>query len=168
MTDVIETRPTSARVPLLVSDDASPPSDGMVGLAVDLMEKLGSVGAGLAVALENLFPPIPSEIILPLAGFTASQGEMSLAAAIAWTTVGSVVGALTLYLVGALIGRDRVRAIGERLPFPTRPDTAAACWPCSATWGPEPSEMTFVHFRQLRAIRPNPYPWSVIRRLPKG
>ena len=65
----------------------------------------GGAGAGLAVALENLFPPIPSEVILPLAGFTASQGDMSLLAAIVWTTGGSVAGALVLYWIGALIGR---------------------------------------------------------------
>ena len=45
----------------------------------ELMEALGSPGAGLAVALENVFPPVPSEVILPLAGFTAGQGKLSLA-----------------------------------------------------------------------------------------
>ena len=55
------------------------------------METLGAPGAGLAVALENLFPPIPSEVILPLAGFTASQGDVSLAAAIASRSVAGAV-----------------------------------------------------------------------------
>ena len=90
---------------------------GIAAWAVDLMERLGAPGAGVAIALENLFPPLPSEVILPLAGFTASQGEMSLVAALFWTTAGSVVGALALYLVGALLGRDRVRAIAGRLPL---------------------------------------------------
>lgn len=90
---------------------------GVAGWAVDLMERLGAPGAGLAVALENLFPPLPSEVILPLAGFTASRGDMSLVGAIAWTTTGSVAGALILYLVGALLGVDRVRAIAARLPL---------------------------------------------------
>ncbi|HET6748822.1 MAG TPA: DedA family protein [Actinomycetes bacterium] len=81
------------------------------------MEALGAPGAGLAVALENLFPPIPSELILPLAGFTASQGDISLVGAIVWTTIGSVAGALVLYAVGALLGRDRTRAIAARLPL---------------------------------------------------
>jgi membrane protein DedA with SNARE-associated domain len=85
--------------------------------AVDLMERLGAPGAGLAVALENLFPPLPSEVILPLAGFTASRGDMSLVGAIAWTTAGSVAGALVLYLAGALLGLGRVRAIATRLPL---------------------------------------------------
>lgn len=90
---------------------------GAAGWAVNLMETLGGPGAGLAIAAENLFPPIPSEIILPLAGFTASQGSFTLAEAIIWTTTGSVVGAFALYLVGALLGRDRFRRIWAKLPL---------------------------------------------------
>ncbi|WP_030040142.1 DedA family protein, partial [Streptomyces resistomycificus] len=82
-----------------------------------LMDTLGAPGAGLAIALENLFPPLPSEVILPLAGFAASTGQMSLWAALLWTTAGSVVGALALYGVGALLGRDRTVAIAARLPL---------------------------------------------------
>jgi membrane protein DedA with SNARE-associated domain len=90
---------------------------GIAGWAIRIMEKLGAPGAGLAVALENLFPPIPSEVILPLAGFTASQGNMSLVAAIVWTTLGSVVGAVVLYWIGALIGRERIRVLAARIPL---------------------------------------------------
>jgi membrane protein DedA with SNARE-associated domain len=90
---------------------------GIVGWAIRIMETLGAPGAGLAVALENLFPPIPSELILPLAGFTASRGDMSLLGAIVWTTLGSVAGALVLYAAGALLGRERTRAIAARLPL---------------------------------------------------
>jgi membrane protein DedA with SNARE-associated domain len=90
---------------------------GIVGWVIRIMEALGAPGAGLAVALENLFPPIPSELILPLAGFTASQGDISLVGAIVWTTLGSVAGALVLYAVGALLGRDRTRAIAARVPL---------------------------------------------------
>ncbi len=90
---------------------------GISGWAIRIMETLGAPGAGLAVALENLFPPIPSEVILPLAGFTASQGNMSLVAAIAWTTFGSVAGAVVLYMIGALIGRERTRAIAAGVPL---------------------------------------------------
>ncbi|MEV0644147.1 DedA family protein [Phytomonospora sp. NPDC050363] len=81
------------------------------------METLGGPGAGLAIALENLFPPLPSELILPLAGFTASRGDMTLFEALFWTTLGSVVGAVALYLIGAALGRDRVRAIAAKLPL---------------------------------------------------
>ena len=82
-----------------------------------LMETLGAPGAGLAIALENLFPPLPSEVILPLAGFTASRGEMDLLEVLVWTTAGSVFGALALYWVGALLGRRRTLAIAAKLPL---------------------------------------------------
>lgn len=90
---------------------------GIAGWAVQLMEQLGGFGAGLAIALENLFPPLPSEVILPLAGFTASRGRFSLAEVLLWTTIGSVVGALALYALGAALGRDRLRRIVDRLPL---------------------------------------------------
>ncbi|MDJ0462913.1 DedA family protein [Streptomyces sp. H27-C3] len=82
-----------------------------------LMDTMGAPGAGIAIALENLFPPLPSEVILPLAGFAASTGQMSLIAALLWTTAGSVIGALALYGVGALLGRDRTVAIAAKLPL---------------------------------------------------
>ncbi|MFB9719393.1 DedA family protein [Planobispora longispora] len=93
--------------------------DGVAGWAISIMEALGAPGAGIAIALENLFPPLPSEVILPLAGFTASQseGKMSLFDAVLWTTLGSVVGALVLYGVGALLGRERVIFIASKLPL---------------------------------------------------
>ncbi|GGP17586.1 hypothetical protein GCM10012278_86620 [Nonomuraea glycinis] len=81
------------------------------------MAALGAPGAGIAIALENLFPPLPSEVILPLAGFTASRGEMNLISALLWTTGGSVVGALALYWIGALLGRERTLAIAAKLPL---------------------------------------------------
>jgi membrane protein DedA with SNARE-associated domain len=91
--------------------------NSVIDSVTGLVETLGGPGAGLAVALENLFPPIPSEVILPLAGFAAARGDLNLASAIVWTTLGSVVGALALYGLGALLGRDRVRAIAARLPL---------------------------------------------------
>ncbi|WP_432057616.1 DedA family protein [Streptomyces sp. bgisy022] len=105
-----------------MDDDPTPalphePAGGIAGWAADLVDALGAPGAGLFVALENVFPPLPSEIILPLTGFAAGQGEMSLASALFWTTLGSVVGAVVLYGVGALIGRDRMYALWARLPL---------------------------------------------------
>lgn len=85
--------------------------------AISLMEALGSVGAGVAVAVENLFPPIPSEVVLPLAGFTASQGSIVLWEVLVWTLVGSVVGALALYGLGAWLGPVRLRRIVDRMPL---------------------------------------------------
>ena len=82
-----------------------------------VMEQLGEPGVGLLVLLENLFPPIPSELILPLAGFTASKGDFLIISVILWATLGSVVGAIILYKVGALLGRDRTRAIFRKMPL---------------------------------------------------
>ena len=90
---------------------------GVADWAVGLMETLGGPGAGLAIALENLFPPLPSEVILPLAGFTASRGAFTIAGALFWTTLGSVVGALVLYGLGVALGRQRLRVVWGRLPL---------------------------------------------------
>ncbi|HYH30891.1 MAG TPA: DedA family protein [Pseudonocardia sp.] len=95
----------------------APELDGIVGWVVDLMETLGAPGVGLAIALENVFPPLPSEVFLPLAGFAAARGDLSLVAAIVWTTLGSVVGAVALYGLGAALGRTRLRAIADRMPL---------------------------------------------------
>jgi membrane protein DedA with SNARE-associated domain len=91
--------------------------EGLAGMAVDLMDHLGGPGAAILVGLDNIFPPVPSELILPLAGFAASQGTMSLFMALFWTTLGSVVGAMLTYWLGAWLGRDRVRALIVRVPL---------------------------------------------------
>lgn len=93
------------------------PAGGIAGWAADLVDVLGGPGAGLAIALENLFPPLPSEVILPLTGFAAGQGVISLFSALFWTTLGSVVGAAALYGIGALFGRERLHALWARLPL---------------------------------------------------
>lgn len=81
------------------------------------MDRLGLLGAAIAVGADNLFPPIPSEIILPLAGFAASQGVFSLSGALLATTLGSVVGALILYGLGRGFGRERAAWVFERTPL---------------------------------------------------
>ncbi|MER6194652.1 DedA family protein [Streptomyces cyaneofuscatus] len=102
---------------LALSVAAEEPKGGIAGWATGLVETFGGPGAGLAIALENLFPPLPSEIILPLTGFAASQGVLSLASALFWTTLGSVVGALALYGLGAVFGRERMHALWGKLPL---------------------------------------------------
>jgi membrane protein DedA with SNARE-associated domain len=81
------------------------------------MGRLGSPGAGLLVALESIFPPIPSELILPLAGFAASRGDLDLVGAVLWTTLGSLLGALVLYALGVKVGEERLRAVARRIPL---------------------------------------------------
>ncbi|MGW2182174.1 DedA family protein [Streptomyces sp. NPDC001732] len=93
------------------------PAGGVAGWAADLVDAMGGPGAGLAIALENLFPPLPSEVVLPLTGFAAGRGVISLTSALVWTTLGSVVGAVALYWLGMLFGRDRMHAIWAKLPL---------------------------------------------------
>lgn len=81
------------------------------------MDAIGAPGAGLAVFMENLFPPIPSEIILPLAGVAAQNGSYTLWEALFWTTLGSVLGAYALYGIGRLLGHDRMVRLARKLPF---------------------------------------------------
>ncbi|MBN0038823.1 DedA family protein [Cellulosimicrobium cellulans] len=107
----------SSTAVLAAESPGTGPISRITDWAVSLMESLGAPGAGVAAALENLFPPIPSEVILPLAGFTAAQGRLGLLEAILWTTAGSVVGALLLYGLGAALGADRLRAVAARLPL---------------------------------------------------
>ena len=106
-----------ASVPSVVSMDDSENLNLFAQWAISLMEALGSVGAGVAVAIENLFPPIPSEIILPLAGFTASRGTFALWEVLVWTTLGSLVGAIALYGLGTWLGPVRLRRIVARVPL---------------------------------------------------
>ncbi|MDI3330753.1 MAG: DedA family protein [Micrococcus sp.] len=93
-------------------------SYGWLGdIVVAIMEAIGPIGVALAVFAENLFPPIPSELILPLAGFTAAGGSFGPWEATIWATVGSVVGALLLYGIGAWLGRRRMYLIVDWLPL---------------------------------------------------
>ena len=75
-----------------------------------LVGSLGYAGVGLLMAIENIVLPIPSELIMPLAGFLAARGRMTLWGVILVGTAGSVVGALPVYCAARLLGRERVRA----------------------------------------------------------
>ncbi|MCK9485375.1 MAG: DedA family protein [Dehalococcoidia bacterium] len=80
----------------------------------DVVDALGYVGVALLVMVENLFPPIPSEFVLGLAGFAASQGDATVPGMIVAATVGSVVGAWTLYGCAAWFGPVRLRRMVVR------------------------------------------------------
>ena len=105
-------------------------SDGLIGAMTawlgSLMEHVGGVGVALAIALESIFPPIPSEIILPLAGFTAARGSMSLFGAILWATMGSLLGAWALYGIARWCGLHRIHKAVDRIPGVSRKDVNKA------------------------------------------
>lgn len=88
--------------------------DGLVDWVTSVVETLGYGGVAFLVALENLFPPIPSEVVLPLAGFVAAGGGASLLGMIVAATFGSMVGAFVLYGVSAAIGPARLRYLVGR------------------------------------------------------
>lgn len=99
---------------------------GLAGWVVDVVDALGPVGVGVLVALETVFPPVPSEVVLPVAGFLAGQGHMALVTTIVGATVGSVVGAIVLYVLGAKVGRPRLRRAVDAIPLVDRGDLERA------------------------------------------
>ena len=90
---------------------------GLTGWVASVIESLGEVGVGLLVALENLIPPIPSEIVLSMAGFLANQGRVNLVLVTIAATIGSLVGALALYWLGYALGEERLRHWLDRIPL---------------------------------------------------
>lgn len=89
-------------------------ASGVVDWVLDVMFTLGYPGVALLVFLDNVFPPIPSEVILPLAGLVAGQGRLSLPGVIAAATLGSLAGALPLYGLGVWLGDERLRGFIRR------------------------------------------------------
>ena len=109
--------PPDAWSVLVAAQDGQSELTGLAGLVTDIIAALGPIGVGVLVALETVFPPIPSELILPLSGYLASRGRMSLAAVVIGATLGSLAGALALYWAGAALGQKRLRRLAERTPL---------------------------------------------------
>jgi membrane protein DedA with SNARE-associated domain len=89
----------------------------IVEWAVGTMDALGGIGVALLIFLENVFPPIPSEVILPLAGVTAAQEGHTFVEMLAFSLAGSLAGAWLLYGLGRALGPERLRALIIRLPL---------------------------------------------------
>lgn len=81
---------------------------------LQIMTSLNYVGIGLLMFLENLFPPIPSELIMPLAGFTISQEKMEFFPAILAGVLGTMLGALPWYYVGKLVGEENIKRLADK------------------------------------------------------
>lgn len=95
---------------------------GFIGWVLGLMESIGELGVGLAVFIETFVPPIPSEAVLPMAGYLAYEGRMNVWVAWVAATLGSLVGAWAWYAIGAALGRDRTRRFVGRIPLMTHDD----------------------------------------------
>ncbi|MCF6742962.1 DedA family protein [Blastococcus sp. KM273128] len=96
---------------------ASSDEGGITGFLLDLVETLGPVGVGLAILLETVVPPIPSEAVLGLAGVLINDGRMSIVPVIVFATLGSLLGAIFFYYVGMALGPRRSHAFLDHLPL---------------------------------------------------
>lgn len=102
---------------ILTNDPPAPEYEGFIGWVLGLIDQLGELGVGLAVFIETFVPPIPSEAILPAAGFLAYEGRMNVWIAWAAATLAALLGALLWYGVGATVGRARTRKIVGKVPL---------------------------------------------------
>lgn len=102
--------------------------DQITQIARDAVTTAGYPGVFAAMVAENVFPPIPSEIVLPLAGFEAEAGDLQLALVIIAATLGSLVGALILYAIGLYGGRPVVLKWGMVLRVSARDLDRAEAW----------------------------------------
>ena len=86
----------------------------MTDWIIQTISELGYLGIFLVMLAESIFPPIPSELIIPFAGFAAANGDLNLFGVLAAATIGAVVGMLPWYFAGRLFGLDRVRYLADR------------------------------------------------------
>lgn len=100
--------------------------EGFIGWVLALMESLGEAGVGLAVLIETFVPVIPSEAVLPGAGFLAYEGRMNFWIAWLSATIGAVVGAWFWYWLGLAFGRARTRWLVGKIPLMDHGDFDAA------------------------------------------
>ncbi|MGO1436545.1 MAG: DedA family protein [Candidatus Corynebacterium faecigallinarum] len=122
--------------------------DTLADWTITLMDTFGAVGVGLAILLETVFPPIPSELVLPMAGFASTQGELNVWAAIAGATTGSMVGAWLLYWLGVVIGAERLRSIADRIWLTDAADVDKAL-----TWFSRFGEISILIGRLIPGVR---------------
>jgi membrane protein DedA with SNARE-associated domain len=85
----------------------------MATWVMSIISSTGYFGILLLMVVENVFPPIPSEVIMPLAGYMAAQGKLSLFGIIVAGMAGSVIGALPLYYMGRKFGEDRLKEFAD-------------------------------------------------------
>ncbi len=86
----------------------------MTDWIIQIITDFGYVGIFLVMLAESIFPPIPSELIIPFAGFAAANGDLNLFGVLAAATIGAVVGMLPWYFAGRIFGLNRVRWLADR------------------------------------------------------
>lgn len=86
----------------------------MIEWVKTIIQSIGYPGIALLMIIENIFPPIPSEIIMPFAGFVTEQGELNFFGVIAAGTTGSVLGTIPFYYIGRKIGKERLKQWADK------------------------------------------------------
>lgn len=86
----------------------------MIDWIRSVIQNIGYPGIALLMIIENIFPPIPSEIIMPFAGFVTEQGELNFFGVVAAGTTGSIAGTIPFYYLGQKIGEDRLKRWADK------------------------------------------------------
>ncbi|MFG2164132.1 DedA family protein [Micromonospora chersina] len=99
---------------------------GLTGWVASVIDSFGAVGVALLVALESIIPPIPSEVVLAMAGYLAAAGRFNVVLIVLAATAGSLLGALVLYWLGAALGEERLKRWLDHIPLVDREDLEKA------------------------------------------
>lgn len=83
----------------------------MEEIIINLMNQFGYIGVFLLIAIENIFPPIPSEVILTFGGYMTTYSNLNVPLVILFSTLGSLVGAIVLYYIGKILNKERLKKI---------------------------------------------------------
>ena len=85
----------------------------MQNLIIALMNQFGYIGILFLIAFENIFPPIPSEVILTFGGFMTTYTKMTILGVVVWSTIGSILGGMVLYGIGRWLDKEKMFKIAE-------------------------------------------------------
>ncbi|MDZ5444779.1 DedA family protein [Micromonospora sp. 4G57] len=99
---------------------------GLTGWVATVIDSLGALGVAFLVALESIIPPIPSEIVLAMAGYLSAEGRFNVVLIVLAATAGSLLGALVLYWLGAALGEERLKRWLDHIPLVDRDDLEKA------------------------------------------
>lgn len=83
----------------------------MQEIIINLMNQFGYIGIFLLIAIENIFPPIPSEVILTFGGYMTTYSNLNVPLVILSATLGSLLGAIVLYAIGKILNKERLMKI---------------------------------------------------------
>ena len=135
---------------LYLAQTTGEPTVGVAGWAFDVIDALGGLGVGVLTALDSLaFGALPVDVLLPMIGYTASQGAINIVVAIVCAAAGVVAGSLVQYTLGARLGRDRARALLVKIPG-IKPETVDR----AEAWFARHGAKAVLFGRMLPVVRP--------------